>query len=264
MSISSILIANRGEIAIRIARAAADLGLRSVSVFSGDDSQSLHVRATDVAHALPGRGAAAYLDRSAILAAARDNGCDALHPGYGFLSENAAFAQDCADAGLVFIGPTPETLAELGDKSRARDLASRLNIPMVPGSGGAVTLDEARAFMAGLGAKGSAMIKAIAGGGGRGMRAVHAISEIDDAYARCRSEALSARHIEVQIARRGAIIGGAMSCTPSKRDCTLQRRNQKLIEIAPAPRLDRSLRAAILDAAVTMAKHFPYRRSRHV
>ncbi len=269
MVFSSILIANRGEIAIRIARAAADLGIRTVGVFSTDDANALHVRATDGAHALPGRGAAAYLDRAAILKAARDNGCDAIHPGHGFLSENVAFAQDCADVGIVFIGPTPDTLAELGDKSRARDLARRLGVPMVPGSAGAVTLDQAKAFVAGLGANDAAMIKAIAGGGGRGMRAVHTIAEIDEAYARCRSEALSAfgnsdvyierlvtraRHIEVQIIGDGRDVVHAY-----ERDCTLQRRNQKLIEIAPAPGLDASLRDAILKAAIAMARHFPYR-----
>ena len=269
MSFSSILIANRGEIAIRIARAAADLGIHTVSIFSPDDASSLHVRTTDKAYALPGRGPAAYLDRAAILRAAKETGCDAIHPGYGFLSEDAAFAQECADHNVIFIGPTPETLLELGDKSRARNLARTLGVPLVPGSLGPVSLDEARSFVAEIGPGGSAMIKAVAGGGGRGMRAVHSPNEVEDAYARCRSEAQSAfgngdvyierllrraRHVEVQIIGDGRNVMHAF-----ERDCTLQRRNQKIVEIAPAPKLDAGLRSAILDAATRMARHFPYR-----
>ena len=265
MSFSSILIANRGEIAIRIARAAADLGIHTVSVFSPDDAGSLHVRTTDKAYALPGRGPAAYLDRAAILRAAKETGCNAIHPGYGFLSEDAAFAQECADHNVIFIGPTPETLLELGDKSRARNLARTLGVPLVPGSLGPVSLDEARSFVAEIGPGGSAMIKAVAGGGGRGMRAVHSPNEVEDAYARCRSEAQSAfgngdvyierllrraRHVEVQIIGDGRDVMHAF-----ERDCTLQRRNQKIVEIAPAPKLDAGLRSAILDAATRMARH---------
>jgi len=266
MSFSSLLIANRGEIAIRIARAAADLGIRTVSVFTTDDAASAHIRATDEAYALPGRGAAGYLDRQAILRAAKETGAAAIHPGYGFLSENAAFAQDCADQGIIFVGPTQATLLELGDKSRARNLARQLGISLIAGSSGPVSLEQAKAF---VDEHGPSMIKAVAGGGGRGMRVVHASHEVDEAYQRCRSEAETAfgsgelyierlirhaRHIEVQIIGDGHSVVHAF-----ERDCTLQRRHQKIIEIAPAPSLDRNLRNDILGAAVTMASHFPYR-----
>ena len=144
MNFSSILIANRGEIAIRIARAAADLGIHTVSIFGPDDASSLHVRTTDKAYALPGRGPS-RLSRSRRDPAGREEtGCDAIHPGYGFLSEDAAFAQECADHNIIFIGPTPETLLELGDKSRARNLARTLGVPLVPGSLGPVSLDEGK------------------------------------------------------------------------------------------------------------------------
>jgi acetyl/propionyl-CoA carboxylase alpha subunit len=200
--------------------------------------------------------------------AAKETGCDAIHPGYGFLSEDAAFAQECADHNVIFIGPTPETLLELGDKSRARNLARTLGVPLVPGSLGPVSLDEARSFVAEIGPGGSAMIKAVAGGGGRGMRAVHSPNEVEDAYARCRSEAQSAFgngdvYIE-RLLRRVHPSGDdrvVLRCISQvfERDCTLQRRNQKIVEIAPAAKLDAGLRSAILDAATRMARHFPYR-----
>jgi len=269
MAISSLLIANRGEIAIRIARAAGELGLRCVCVHPEDDAQSLHVRAGDAAFLLPGRGAAAYLDGAAVIAAARATGCDAVHPGYGFLSENADFAAQCAAAGLTFVGPPPEVLRILGDKARARALARELDVPLLPGTSGGATAEEIAAFLEELGANGAAMIKAVAGGGGRGMRAVSAPAEVAEAWARCQSEAASAfgdgalyaerlvrraRHIEVQVIGDGQEVIHA-----HERDCTLQRQNQKLVEIAPAPGLEPGLRQAILDAALRMARHFPYR-----
>ena len=146
MIFKSILIANRGEIAIRIARAAGDLGARAVMVFAENDETSLHVKAGDAAAALPGSGARAYLDIEAVVEAARRAGCDAVHPGYGFLSESAAFARACAAAGLTFIGPSPEALDALGDKARARALAVRAGVPVIAGSAGPVSVDEARAF----------------------------------------------------------------------------------------------------------------------
>ena len=213
MPITRILIANRGEIAIRIARAAADLGLGSVAVHSRDDARSLHVRAADEMRELPGLGAAAYLDADAVIAAAKASGCDAIHPGYGFLSEQAAFARRCAEAGLTFIGPAPEHLELFGDKARARTAAVAADVPVIRGMDHAVSLEEARAFFVSL--RGGAMIiKAVAGGGGRGTRAVFTDEEIEPAYQRCRSEAQAAfgcgdvyveqfmaraRHIEVQI-----------------------------------------------------------------
>ena len=213
MTLSKIFIANRGEVAIRIARAAADLGLRSVAAYSQDDAGSLHWRRADEACALPGQRAAAYLDAGALIAAALASGCDAVHPGYGFLSERDDFARQCADAGLVFIGPQVEQLALFGDKARARAAALAAGVPVLRGLDHAVTLDEARAFFDSLGPGAAMIIKAIAGGGGRGTRAVQSVEEIEPAFARCQSEALSsfgradvfveqfitrARHVEVQ------------------------------------------------------------------
>ncbi len=269
MSFHGLLIANRGEIAIRIARAAADLGLRSVAVYSEDDAASLHVRVADEAVALPGRGAAAYLDVDAILAAAAAAGCDALHPGYGFLAERADVAERCAAAGVTFVGPRPEHLALFGDKARAREAAEAAGVPVLRGIDRAVSLEEAVDFFDALGPGGAMMIKAIAGGGGRGTRAVTARDEIEAAYRRCRSEAGAAfgrdevyveqlvpraRHIEVQIL--GDLHGGVAHL--GERECSVQRRYQKLIEIAPAPALDGGLRARIIDAAVRLARSVGY------
>src|SRR5437764_7107099 len=153
--IKRLLIANRGEIAIRIAQAAAELGIATAGLHSEDDATSLHVRRVDQAVALKGKGAAAYLDIAAVVAAAKKAGCDAVHPGYGFLSENADFARACADGGLVFVGPTPETLAAFGDKARAREIAKGCDVPVLPGTG-TISLEEAGTF---LGADGAIMLK---------------------------------------------------------------------------------------------------------
>src|ERR1700756_5455012 len=174
---NSLLIANRGEIAIRVMRAAAELGIRTVAVFSEDDARSLHTRKADEARALSGTGAAAYVDLEQIVAIAKAAGCDAIHPGYGFLSENAGFAHRTAEEGIKFVGPRPEILELFGDKVRARALAERVGVPLLPGTTGATSLGEAREFLAALGDGGAKsevamMIKAVAGGGGRGMRAV--------------------------------------------------------------------------------------------
>src|SRR5258708_6115406 len=216
MTVKSILIANRGEIAIRIARAAADLGIRSVAVYSQDDAESLHVRSADSALPLGAIGVAAYLDIARVIACAKAAECDAIHPGYGFLAENAEFARACEKAGLAFIGPSPNVLAVFGDKARARALAERFGVPVLAGTPGPVTLDETRAFFAAQ--KRPIVIKAIAGGGGRGMRVVTTAAELESAYNRCRSEAGSAfgndtvyaevfmpnaRHVEVQVAGDG-------------------------------------------------------------
>ena len=269
MKLSSVLIANRGEVAIRIARACADLGLRSVAVFAEDDADSLHVRRTDAARALPGRGAAAYLGIAAVVAAATAAGCDAVHPGYGFLSENAAFASACAQAGLAFVGPAPELLALFGDKTQARALAERAGVPVPRGTAGPTTLAQAAEFLAGL-AGGALMVKAAAGGGGRGMRVVMDAAGLADAWARCASEAraafgsdalyveelvAAARHVEIQVAGDGT---GAVTQF-GERECTLQRRHQKLMEVAPSPTLPPSTRAALADAAVSMASAVRYR-----
>ncbi|WP_293678454.1 carboxyl transferase domain-containing protein [uncultured Phenylobacterium sp.] len=261
-----ILIANRGEIAVRVARAAADLGIATVAVHPADDSGSLHVVSADEAILLPGAGARAYLDIAAIVEAAKLAGCDAVHPGYGFLSENAAFARACGDAGLVFIGPSPETLELFGDKSRARELARRHDVALLLGSEGPVLLEEARAFFA---ANGPLMIKAIAGGGGRGMRAVMEVGELDQAYARCRSEAQAAfgsadvyvecfmpraRHIEIQVLGDGDHV-----IALGERECSLQRRNQKIVELAPSPFISADLRSRLIADALKLATAARYK-----
>ncbi|RYF47996.1 MAG: biotin/lipoyl-binding protein, partial [Comamonadaceae bacterium] len=262
-------IANRGEIAVRIAQAAADLGIRTLSVYSDDDAQSLHCRRTDATQRLAGVGAQAYLDGEAIIQVALAHGCDAIHPGYGFLSESAAFARRCEQAGLVFVGPTPEMLDVLGDKARARDLARRCGVALLPGTAGGMSLAQVEDFVRELGDTPAAMIKAVSGGGGRGMRVVRSVQEVPQAYARCQSEALRAfgndslyveklveraRHIEVQVVGDGQHVAHVF-----ERECTLQRRHQKLIEVAPAPGLDPVLRTLILNAALALAREFPYR-----
>ncbi|MFT3976615.1 MAG: carboxyl transferase domain-containing protein [Sphingomonas bacterium] len=264
MSFRKLLIANRGEIAVRIARAAAAEGIASVAVHAEDDGLSLHVRAADEARALPGRGAAAYLDIEAIVAAAKDAGCDALHPGYGFLSENAALARRCAEEGIVFVGPSPSTLALFGDKPAAKALARQCGVPVIESTEGPASLEQAEAFLATLGPGAAVMIKAVAGGGGRGMRIVEDAAQLAEAYARCRSEAKAAfgqsdvyverlirdaRHIEVQVIgdRHGAV------SHLWERECTIQRRHQKLIEVAPSPSLAEADRAHIVGAATRIA-----------
>ena len=261
-----ILIANRGEIALRIARACADLGAASVAVVSADDAQAPH--GADETAALAASGPAAYLDIGSLLALARNHGCDAVHPGYGFLSESADFADACASAGLVFIGPTVAQLRSFGDKARARTLAGECGVAVLPGTACAASLDEAQAFFAAH-AEAGVMVKALAGGGGRGMRAVHHAADLPEAYARCAAEARAAfghegvylerllpraRHIEVQIIGDGRDV---MSL--GERECTLQRRFQKLVEMAPSPALEPALRARLIAAALTLARAARYR-----
>src|SRR5436305_7980086 len=188
-SMKKLLVANRGEIAIRILRAADDLGLATVLVHSRDDASSLPVRRAGEAVALEAGGPAAYLDIDTVVAAAVKTGCDAVHPGYGFLAENAAFARACGETGVTFVGPSPDTLALLGDKARGRALAESCDVPVLAGTAGPATLDEAAAFLAGLGDGAAVMVKAVAGGGGRGMRLVRRPAELAEAYERCRSEA---------------------------------------------------------------------------
>ncbi|NVM92539.1 acetyl/propionyl-CoA carboxylase alpha subunit/acetyl-CoA carboxylase carboxyltransferase component [Variovorax sp. SG517] len=270
MLFSKVLIANRGEIAVRLVRALRDLGIASVAVHARDDGAALHAQLADTAVALDATGPSAYLDAAALIAVAKAQGCDAVHPGYGFLSERADFAQACADAGLVFIGPTPEQLDLFGDKARARELATQCDVPVMPGSAGAVTLAQAQAFFAEHQAQGAGvMVKAIGGGGGRGMRAVLDAQELPEAHARCMSEAraafgiegvyverlmLNARHIEVQVIGDGKAVASL-----GERECTLQRRFQKLVEIAPSPSLPEALRAQVTQAALRMAKAVGYR-----
>ncbi|UPK06604.1 carboxyl transferase domain-containing protein [Bradyrhizobium sp. 170] len=264
MSFHKLLIANRGEIAIRIARAAGDAGLATVAIHSADDAQSLHVRAADAACEIPGRGARAYLDIEAVISAAKATGCDAVHPGYGFLSENATFARRCIEESIVFVGPSPEALDLFGDKAQAKALAKQCGVPIIEGTSGPTSVEEAKAFLESQGERGAIMIKAIAGGGGRGMRIVDDATKLEEAYARCQSEAMAAfgsdgvyverlirnaRHIEVQIICDHY---GAISHL-WERECTIQRRNQKLIEVAPSPSLNDALRGRIIDAAKELA-----------
>jgi acetyl/propionyl-CoA carboxylase alpha subunit/acetyl-CoA carboxylase carboxyltransferase component len=269
-----VLIANRGEIAIRIARAAAGLGVESVAVYAPADAQGLHLRAASVAHPI-GAGAQAardpvraYLDIDAMIEVARASGADCVHPGYGFLSENAEFARRCAQVGIVFVGPRPETLALFGDKVSARAFAQAQGVPVVPGSAQALaSVEEALAQAAAIGYP--VMLKAAAGGGGRGMRQVERAEDLPEAFARCQGEAQAAfgdasvfvekivqrpRHIEVQILGDGR--GGVVHL--HERDCSVQQRNQKVVEIAPAPGLDPALRQRLLDDALRLARAANY------
>ncbi|HET7737033.1 MAG TPA: biotin carboxylase N-terminal domain-containing protein, partial [Tepidiformaceae bacterium] len=270
MGLQRLLVANRGEIAIRIARAASELGITTVAVYAEDDVNALHVRRADEAVALAGSGARAYLDIEQVVGAALAAGCDSIHPGYGFLSENAGLARRCAEAGLTFVGPSPEVLDLFGDKAAARALALRVGVPVLGGSEGEVTAEEAERFLRGLGDGGAIAIKAIAGGGGRGIRIVRQVSEVSDAYARCQSEAAGAfgngavyveqaltgaRHIEIQVA--GDADGTVVHF--GERECTLQRRHQKLLEIAPSPSISGDTRDRIAAAAVAMAREAGYR-----
>jgi acetyl/propionyl-CoA carboxylase alpha subunit/acetyl-CoA carboxylase carboxyltransferase component len=266
-----VLISNRGEVGIRIANAAAGLGIESVSVYSPADALGLHTRVTTRSVAIGATGSGpvdAYLDIHGLIHAAIDSGCDCVHPGYGFLSENAVFASACASSGLVFIGPSPETLALFGDKVRARSFARGLGVPTVPGSTGAVTsASDATVVADDLGYP--VMLKASAGGGGRGMRLVTNAGEMAAAFERCRSEALAAfgdgglfvekaiprpRHIEVQILADS--LGDVVHL--HERDCSVQLRNQKVVEIAPAPGLDPALREKLLLDATRLAKAARY------
>lgn len=270
MSVTSLLVANRGEIAIRIFRTAASLGLRTAAIYSEDDAASLHTRKADEARPLQGKGARAYLDIEQIVALAKEAGCDAIHPGYGFLSENAAFARRCAEEGILFVGPTPETLDLFGDKVRARALAKEAGVPVLPATDGPVDAEQARAFLTSLGEGKSVMLKAVGGGGGRGARAVSGPDEVEQALARCQSEAAAAfgngdvyaeqlmpraRHVEVQIVGDGS---GTVSHL-WERECSIQRRYQKVVEIAPAPGLAGGLRQRLTEAAVRLAEASHYR-----
>jgi acetyl/propionyl-CoA carboxylase alpha subunit/acetyl-CoA carboxylase carboxyltransferase component len=259
-----ILIANRGEVSVRLSRAAAALGAHSVAIYSTDDADALHVMQAREAIALPGHGVQAYLDQETIIKLAIAADCDALHPGYGFLSENADFARKCNAAGLIFIGPSADAMALFGDKGAARALAVQAGVRVAQGSQGVTTLEQMAEFIQSLDGR-PAMIKALAGGGGRGMRVVSHADDLAEAFAQAESEAKSAfgsgglyieeliqqaRHLEVQIL--GDTTGDLVHLF--ERECSLQRRHQKLVEIAPAPDLSPTLRADICAASLKMAK----------
>jgi acetyl-CoA/propionyl-CoA carboxylase, biotin carboxylase, biotin carboxyl carrier protein len=261
--IGSVLLANRGEIAVRVARTAHALGLSTVAVFTEADAGALHVDVADVAVEV-----SSYLDASALVAAARAAGADAVHPGYGFLSENAAFARAVIDAGLVWVGPPAEVIEMMGDKARAKGIARSAGVPVVSGlEGDDVGLEELRGFCAENGFP--AVIKAVAGGGGKGMRVVRAESELAPALEAARREARAAfaddrvlierylerpRHIEVQVLgdRHGTVVHFG------ERECSLQRRHQKVVEEAPSPVVDAHLRARMGQAAVALARACGY------
>ncbi|MCE2486116.1 MAG: ATP-grasp domain-containing protein [Desulfurellaceae bacterium] len=272
--LTRVLISNRGEIAIRVAKAAAALGMESVGVYAAVDALSLHTRFTTETREIASRNGdaadavRAYLDAQALIQAAQATGCDCVHPGYGFLSENAAFAERCASEGLTFVGPPPAALALFGDKLRARRLAQSLHIPVVPGSAQPLTsADEAARLAAELGYP--VMLKAAAGGGGRGMRTVERAEDMPEALERCRSEAQAAfgdgavfveklirrpRHIEVQILADAH--GNAVHLY--ERDCSVQLRNQKVVEIAPAPALDNTVRDKLFADALKLVRAADY------
>ena len=264
-----ILIANRGEIACRIARTAKALGYRTVAVFSDADAGALHVRQADEAVRIgPPPAAESYLKVDALLAAAKLAGADAVHPGYGFLAENAAFAQACVDAGLIFIGPPAAAIDAMGNKARAKALMEAAGVPCVPGYRGSDQSDAA------LMAQGRRigfplMVKAAAGGGGRGMRLVASAEALTEGLARARSEAMSAfgsgelileqaiedaRHIEIQVFADAH--GNVMHL--GERDCSIQRRHQKVIEETPSPAVSTELRTQMGEAAVTAARAIGY------
>ena len=268
-SFAKILIANRGEIALRIMRTCRAMGIATVAVYSEADARAPHVRYADEAVLIgPAPSRESYLDASKILDAARRTGAEAIHPGYGFLSENAAFAEACAAAGIVFIGPSPEAIRRMGLKSAARQLAVEAGVPVVPGYDGADQRDETlRARMIEIGFP--VLIKASAGGGGKGMRVVRAEEEIAEAIASARREAEKsfadgalllekfveqARHVEIQIL--GDASGNLVHLF--ERDCSLQRRHQKVIEESPSLAVDETLRAKMGEAAVRVGRTIGY------
>uniref|UniRef100_A0A8C7S6H7 pyruvate carboxylase n=1 Tax=Oncorhynchus mykiss TaxID=8022 RepID=A0A8C7S6H7_ONCMY len=268
--IKKVMVANRGEIAIRVFRACTELGIRTVAVYSEQDTGQMHRQKADEAY-LIGKGlppVAAYLDIPDIIKVAKENDVDAIHPGYGFLSERSDFAQACADAGVRFIGPSPEVVRKMGDKVEARAIAIRAGVPVVPGTDGPVTcLSEAQEFSNTYGFP--IIFKAAYGGGGRGMRVVKEYEELEENYQRAYSEALAAfgngalfvekfverpRHIEVQIL--GDKYGNIIHLY--ERDCSIQRRHQKVVEMAPAVQLDPHLRDRLTADSVNLARQVGY------
>jgi acetyl-CoA carboxylase biotin carboxylase subunit len=266
---SRVLIANRGEVAVRVIRACRDLGIETVAVYSTADRDSLHVRLADRAiHVGPPPPSESYLKIPSLVAAAVTSGCEAVHPGWGFLAENAAFAAACEDNDLAFVGPRPETIEMMGDKLRAKDAMNAAHVPLVPGSNGAATLSDAHDVADELGFP--LLLKAAAGGGGRGMRLVTRAEELDDAFQTAAAEAQAAfanrslyvekalvgpRHVEIQVLGDGE--GGVL--TLGERDCSIQRRHQKLVEEAPSPAVGEELRVEMEDAARRACAALRYR-----
>jgi acetyl-CoA carboxylase biotin carboxylase subunit len=268
---SRVLVANRGEIAVRVIRALHELGIEAVAVHSTADEESLHVRLADRSVRIgPPAAAESYLHIPALIAAAETTGCEAVHPGYGFLSENADFVRACEDNDLVFIGPSAETMERMGDKARAKAEMRAAGVPLVPGNDGVAGPDEALAAAEELGFP--VLLKAAAGGGGKGMRLVREAGDIHDAHQRAAAEAHAAfgdgslyvekvitpaRHVEIQVLCDNH--GTVLTC--GERECSIQRRHQKLIEESPSPALDPELREEMEAAAERACDHIGYRNA---
>jgi acetyl-CoA carboxylase biotin carboxylase subunit len=265
---SKVLVANRGEIALRIVRGLRDLSIESVAIYSEVDRLSQHVRYADEAHFIgPADARESYLNGDKIIGVAKASGAEAVHPGYGFLAENADFAEACIAAGLTFIGPSPESIRLLGDKIAARRIAEQCGVPVLPGSGEVTSIDEALMFANSIGYP--VMVKAAAGGGGRGIRLINSADEFRDAAARAMQEAQAAfgnsaiyveknlqrvRHIEVQVIADQ--FGNAVPV--GERECSIQRRHQKIIEECPSIAVSPQLRRSLTRAAVRIARAANY------
>ncbi len=269
MPIGKVLIANRGEIALRILRSCREMGIATVAVYSTVDRNALHAQLADEAVCVgDAPSSKSYLNVPNILAAATSRGVDAIHPGYGFLAENDRFAEICRDHGIVFVGPSPDAIRSMGDKSTAKSTMQKVGVPTVPGSEGLLsTPDEAAELATGMGYP--VMIKATAGGGGRGMRLVNGPEHLENLFKAAQGEAEAAfgnpglymekfidrpRHVEVQVLadRHGNVVH------LGERDCSIQRRHQKLLEESPSPALDPGLRIRMGKAAVSAAKSINY------
>jgi acetyl-CoA carboxylase biotin carboxylase subunit len=268
---SRVLVANRGEIAVRVIRALHELGVEAVAVYSTADADALHVRLADHAVRIgPPAAAQSYLSIPAVVAAATTTGCEAVHPGYGFLSENADFVRACEENDLVFVGPPAPVMERMGDKALAKAEMRAAGVPLVPGTEGVAAPEDARAAAEELGFP--VLLKAAAGGGGKGMRLVTDPVELDDAYQRASAEAQAAfgdgslyvekaispaRHVEIQVLCDGH--GNVLTC--GERECSIQRRHQKLIEESPSPALDAELREEMEAAAERACRHIGYRNA---
>jgi acetyl-CoA carboxylase, biotin carboxylase subunit len=268
---SRVLVANRGEIAVRVIRALHELGVEAIAVYSTADEGALHVRLADRAIRIgPPAAAESYLSIPAMIAAAETTGCEAVHPGYGFLSENADFVRACEDNDLVFVGPSADVMERMGDKARAKAEMRAAGVPLVPGTDGAAGVDAARAAADELGYP--ILLKAAAGGGGKGMRRVEDPADLAGLYDRASAEAQAAfgdgtlyvekvitpaRHVEIQVLCDNH--GTVLTC--GERECSVQRRHQKLIEESPSPALDDERREAMEAAAERACGHIGYRNA---
>ena len=254
-----VLVANRGEIAVRVIRTLRELGIESVAVYSTADREAAHVRLADYAVCIgPPSPGESYLNIASVVAAGNTTGCEAVHPGYGFLAERPEFVEACADNDLVFIGPDPKVMAQMGDKVEAKTAMRAAGVPLVPGTEEATTLEQAKQLAPEIGFP--VLLKAAAGGGGRGMRLVHSAGDLESAYATASGEAqaafgdgslylekalVPARHVEIQVLADGE--GGVL--TLGERECSIQRRHQKLVEESPSPALTPESREAMEEAA---------------